>query len=519
MIVGMVSTCLKVLALRSFHSSHATWLIGYETGSKAYRLYDPETRKLIVSRDVVFEEDRPWDWPSSGSMEISTQELIVQYSDEPEQSTDRGATEMSAAAARSAETPAAAVPRQGTKTRQACTGTPIPFALDLSPNPATPVTTEDPPTTLDTESSYGPRGLRELDDIYNETVPVEIEYSGLCLFGQEEPSNHLEAMRENCWKQAMKEELTSIEENRTWELCNLPKGHRPIGLKWVFKLKKNPNGDIVKHKARLVAKGYVQRQGIDFEEAFAPVARLESVRLLIALAAQFGWKIHQMDVKSAFLNGDFIEEVYVSQPPGHEKDGQSSKVYKLRKALYGLRQAPRAWNSKLDATLVELGFVKCPSEAGLYRKEVQDSVLIIGVYVDDLVITGGNSQAINDFKRQMKSKFSMTDLGLLSYYLGIEVKQTDNEITLCQSGYAARILEKMGLLNCNPTHIPMEPRLKLSKHSQAESVDATEYRGVVGSLRYLLHTRPDLTFAVGYVSRFLEEPTKEHMMAVKHIVR
>jgi hypothetical protein len=226
-----------------------------------------------------------------------------------------------------------------------------------------------------------------------------------------------------------------------------------------------------------------------------------------------------MDVKSAFLNGDLIEEVYVSQPPGHEKEGQSSKVLKLRKALYGLRQAPRAWNSKLDATLVELGFVKCPSEAGLYRKKVQDSVLIIGVYVDDLVITGGNSQAINDFKRQMKSKFSMTDLGLLSYYLGIEVKQTDGEISLCQSGYVARILEKMGLTNCNPTHIPMEPRLKLSKHSQAESVDATEYRSVVGSLRYLLHTRPDLTFAVGYVSRFMEKPTKEHMMAVKHILR
>jgi hypothetical protein len=211
--------------------------------------------------------------------------------------------------------------------------------------------------------------------------------------------------------------------------------------------------------------------------------------------------------------------VYVSQPPGHEKEGQSSKVLKLRKALYGLRQAPRAWNSKLDATLVELGFVKCPSEAGLYRKKVQDSVLIIGVYVDDLVIIGGNSQAINDFKRQMKSKFSMTDLGLLSYYLGIEVKQTDGEISLCQSGYAARILEKMGLTNCNPTHIPMEPRLKLSKHSQAENVDATEYRSVVGSLRYLLHTRPDLTFAVGYVSRFMEKPTKEHMMAVKHILR
>ncbi|CAM0953939.1 unnamed protein product [Alopecurus aequalis] len=158
-------------------------------------------------------------------------------------------------------------------------------------------------------------------------------------------------------------------------------------------------------------------------------------------------------------------------------------------------------------------------DALVVMKKARDSVLIVGVYVDDLIITGGNNQAIEDFKRQMKSKFSMTDLGLLSYYLGIEVKQGEEGITLCQSGYASRILEKMGMLNCNPTHTPMEPRLKLSKKSQAEEVDSTEYRSVVGSLRYLLHTRPDLSFSVGYVSRFMKKPTREHMMAVKHILR
>jgi hypothetical protein len=163
-----------------------------------------------------------------------------------------------------------------------------------------------------------------------------MEYSGLCLFGLEEPSSHVEALQSESWKNAMQEELIAIEENGTWKLCDLPKGHRPIGLKWVFKLKKNPDGEVVKHKARLVAKGYVQRQGIYFEEVFAPVARLESVRLLFAMAAQFSWQIHQMDVKSTFLNGDLCEEVYVSQPPGYEVKGQGSKVFKLRKALYGL---------------------------------------------------------------------------------------------------------------------------------------------------------------------------------------
>ena len=243
----------------------------------------------------------------------------------------------------------------------------------------------------------------------------------------------------------------------------------------MYKIKRDPNGDIVKHKARLVAKGYVQRQGIDFDEVYAPIARLESVRLLIALAAQFSWKIHQMDVKSAFLNGDLSEEVYVSQPPGHEIEGKSSKVYRLRKALYGLHQAPRAWNSKLDSTLLELGFEKCPSESGLYKKKARNSVLIVGVYVDDLVITGDSNQAIADFKWQMKSKFSMTDLGLMSHYLGIEVKQGEEGITLCQSGYASRILDRMGMSNCHPTHTPMEHRLKLSKESKAEEVDPAEY--------------------------------------------
>ena len=244
----------------------------------------------------------------------------------------------------------------------------------------------------------------------------------------EEPANHFEAMKESCWQRAMQDELSSIEANSTWHLCDLPKGCRPIGLKWIYKRKKDPNGVVVKHKARLVAKGYVQRQGVDFEEVFAPVARLESVRLLVALAAQFGWKMHHMDVKSVFLNGDLNEEVYVSQPPGFEIAGCDSKVYRLKKALYGLRQAPRAWNSKLDTTLTEFGFEKCPSESGLYRKRAAKSVLIVGVYVDDLIITGGSDRAIKEFKDQMKSKFSMSDLGLLSYYLGIEVKQSEEGI-------------------------------------------------------------------------------------------
>jgi hypothetical protein len=196
----------------------------------------------------------------------------------------------------------------------------------------------------------------------------------------------------------------------------LPAGHKPIGLKWVFKLKKNVEGEVVKYKARLVAKGYVQKQGIDYEEVFAPVARLETVRLILAMAANRGWEVHHLDVKTAFLNGELMEDVYVSQPLGFEKKGQEKMVLNLKKALYGLKQAPRAWNVKL-----KLGFKKCVTEPAVYTRGGL-SELVLGVYVDDLIVSGGDLGEIEVIKKQMTSEFEMSDLGKLSFYLGIEVE-------------------------------------------------------------------------------------------------
>jgi len=175
----------------------------------------------------------------------------------------------------------------------------------------------------------------------------------------------------------MQSEMQAIEENRTWDVSDLPPKQKAIGLKWVFKVKKDPDGNVVKYKARLMAKGYAQRQGVDFDEVFAPVARIETVRVLLALAAQGGWEVHHMDVKSAFLNGDLTETVFVQQPPGFII-GNGDKVLKLRKALYGLRQAPRAWNAKLDKELVALGFVRSKLEHAVYRRSCKNSFLLVG---------------------------------------------------------------------------------------------------------------------------------------------
>lgn len=312
--------------------------------------------------------------------------------------------------------------------------------------------------------------------------------------------------------------MKDIEENGTWCLADLPPGRKAIGVKWVFKVKRDERGAVSKHKARLVVKGYAQRHDIDYDEVFAPVARLDSVRLLIALATHEGWEVHHMDVKSAFLNGDLQEEVYVEQPVGFIVAGKEHQVLKLKKALYGLHQAPRAWNAKLDDTLLSLGFQRSPSEHAIYVRQRGDAQLTIGVYVDDLVITGSNTDDIKEFKKEMAAAFKMSDLGLLHYYLGIEVKQSAEGISLSQGAYARKILEKNGMATCNPCQVPMEARLKLSKFSTEPPVDATAYRSVVGSLRYLVNTRPDIAFAVGYVSRFLEDPRKDHLAAVKHIL-
>jgi hypothetical protein len=262
----------------------------------------------------------------------------------------------------------------------------------------------------------------------------------------------------------------------------------------------------------------VQQEGVDFDEVFAPVARMEFVCLL-ALAAQEGRQVHHMDVKSAFLNGDLKEEVYVRQPAGFIVDDQEGKVLRLRKALCCLRQALRAWNSKLDNTLKKMNFIQSEHEHAMYRCSCGGDVLLIGVYVDDLVITGSSLAAVEEFKEEMKRAFLMSDLGLLSFYLGIEVCQDAGGITLRQAHYAKKILEMAGMADCKVAATPMEERFRLSRDSTTEEVDATLYRCIVGSLWYLIHTWPDLTYAVGYVSRFLERPTEEHLQAVKKILR
>ncbi|KAE8735514.1 hypothetical protein F3Y22_tig00000340pilonHSYRG00533 [Hibiscus syriacus] len=294
---------------------------------------------------------------------------------------------------------------------------------------------------------------------------------------------------------------------------------QPIGVKWIYKKKMNAQGEIERYKAMLVAKGYRQKAGIDYDEMFALVTRMETIRLLISQTAQFKWKIFQMDVKSTFLNGVLEEEVYVEQPPRYMKIGEEKKVLKLKKALYGLKQALRTWNTCIDTYFKKNGFTQCPYEHALYVKKEKGNLLFVALYVDDLIFMGNNEEMIKDFKEAMTREFEMTNLGLMKYFLGLEVRQENIGIFVSQEKYAKEILKRNKMEDCNPVLTPMEPGAKLSKFDGGERVDATKYRSLVGSLRYLTCTRSDISYSVSVVSRFMEEPVYTHLKAVKRILR
>ena len=253
----------------------------------------------------------------------------------------------------------------------------------------------------------------------------------------------------------MEEEITSIEKTDTWTLVKAPKSYKPIRVKWVYKLKKNPLCEIVKHKARLVVKGYRQRYMIDYDEVLAHLSRFESICILIALVAQECWSLHHLDVKSAFLNGEIKEEIYVTQPQGYVKEGKEEWVLKLNKALYGLKEPPRAWNAMLDDTLKNIGFMKSKNDQGVYHLNSNRDKVIVGVFVYNLIFTGASEAKVEEFKKNMMRIFEMTDLGLLCSYLGIEVHQGKSQITLSQRPYTTHILESFQMVECNPTNTPM----------------------------------------------------------------
>ncbi|GJZ44275.1 retrovirus-related pol polyprotein from transposon TNT 1-94 [Tanacetum coccineum] len=334
-----------------------------------------------------------------------------------------------------------------------------------------------------------------------------------------EPKNFKFSITEDCWFQAMQDEIHKFDRLQVWELVPRPDCVMIIALKWIYKVKIDEYGDVLKNKARLVAKGYRQEEGIDFEESFAPVARIEAIRIFIANASSKNMAIYQMDVKTSFLNGKLKEEVYVCQPEGLVDPDHPTHVYHLKKALYSLKQAPRAWYDTLSRFLLDNKFSKGAVDPILFTRKTRKHILLVQIYVDDIIFVSIDPKACDIFSNEMSLKFQMSMMGQMSFFLGLQVSQSPGGIFINQSKFSLEILKKFRMDSCDPIDTPMVDRLKLDEDPLGIPVDQTRFRSMVGSLMYLTASRPDLVFVVCMCARYQASPTKKHLEALKRVFR
>ncbi|KAL9273201.1 Retrovirus-related Pol polyprotein from transposon TNT 1-94-like protein, partial [Drosera capensis] len=328
---------------------------------------------------------------------------------------------------------------------------------------------------------------------------------------------------------AMQDEMKSLQENGTYELVELPKGRKALKNKWVFKLKRDGNGEVMKHKARLVVKGFGQKQGIDFEEIFSPVVKMTSIRTVLGLVAGLNLELEQLDVKTAFLHGDLEEEIYMVQPEGFEVKGKEHKVCRLRKSLYGLKQAPRQWYKKFDSFMTSHGYQRFKADPCVYFKRFTNGkFLILLLYVDAMLVTGQDAQMIAMLKKELSKAFDMKDMGQARQILGMQITRDRKakRLWLSQEKYVERVLERFNMKGAKTVSCPLPSHLKLSKklcpstEKEKDEMSRVPYSSAVGSLMYaMVCIRPDIAYAVGVVSRFLSNPGKQHWEAVKWILR
>ncbi|GJZ04314.1 retrovirus-related pol polyprotein from transposon TNT 1-94, partial [Tanacetum coccineum] len=304
------------------------------------------------------------------------------------------------------------------------------------------------------------------------SIPIDQDASSGIL-SKVEPKNFKSAVTEDCWFQAMQDEIHEFDRLDVWELVPPPDCAMIIALKWIYKVKLDEYGDVLKNKARLVAKGYRQEEGLDFEESFAPVARLEAIRIFLANAASKNMTVYQMDVKTAFLNGELKEVVYVSQPEGFVDPDRPHHVYRLKKALYGLKQAPRAWYDTLSKFLLAQGFSKGVVDPTLFIRKTGKHTLHVQIYVDDIIFASTDPKDCDRFSNEMSSKFQMSMMGQISFFLGLQISQNPRGIFINQSKYANEIFKKFDLHKSDPVDTPMEERTKLDEDLSGIPVDQT----------------------------------------------
>ena len=355
------------------------------------------------------------------------------------------------------------------------------------------------------------------------------ERANVAMIGAD-PKTFKQAMKSDSaehWKKAMAKEFAALNEHDTWELVDLPTNANVVGCKWVYKTKRKANGEVDRHKARLVAQGYSQEEGIDYNEVFAPVAKYKSIRTVLAIANQLDLEVHQMDVVSAFLNGDLEEDIYMRQPEGFTSRNHPNKVCKLKKSLYGLKQSARCWNQKIHEFMTSSKYIQSTADPCIYYR-VQNVngkpiTVIVAVYVDDTIIMSNDKKILLAEKKRISERFEMDDRGELHYILGMEVKRDrkNRRMTICQKTYLNDVLERFGMQNCKPVATPMESgKVFTALADNEEPVDVRQYQAAIGSLNYAaIATRPDISTAVGKLSQYMRNPSRDHWTGIKRVLR
>ncbi|MCE8502524.1 DDE-type integrase/transposase/recombinase, partial [Latilactobacillus sakei] len=448
--------------------------VGYPKGTIGYYFYNKDEQKVFISRNAVFLEEQVLSNPVTSSVVSLHEETSVSV----------GAEDSSDPLIRS-EPDTPRVLRRSTRVIR-------------------------PPVRY----SY-------LSEVFQmETTQVE-----------DDPNTYKEAMLDidaQKWVDAMRAEMDSMYTNKVWTLTDKPDGVKPIGCKWIFKRKRGPDGKVETFKARLVAKGYSQKEGFDYEETFSPVVMIKSVRILLAIAAYYDYEIWQMDVKTAFLNGFLEEEIYMSQPEGFIENNQEHLVCKLKRSIYGLKQASRSWNIRFDQTIKEFDFEQNQDEQCVYKKVQGEKIVFLVLYVDDILIIGNDFEMMTSVKQWLSQRFSMKDLGEASYILGIKLyrDRAKRMLGLSQSAYVDKILHRFGMQDSKRGLLPLSHGVSLSKDQSPKTSQESErmknipYASAVGSLMYaMICTRPDIAKAVSVVSRFQSNPGEEHWTAVKRIFK
>ncbi|KAI3685606.1 hypothetical protein L6452_34856 [Arctium lappa] len=526
------------------------YFIGYSLTSKAYRIYNRRTKTIMESINVSFDESSTLTSEHNNfeksSISASTSEVPIIVADisGSSENVTRSTTSGTSTHIHSEDTNVDSVhadPNSATKVLSDSSIAPEIFTSEVAVQdvPSTSGVDKNLPAVYDeyeednTQAEIHPipstmKWTRDhpLHNIIGDAqsgVQTRATSANFCLYSSFlssiKPKKASEALRDPDWILEMQDELLQFERNKVWQLIPLPKGKSVIGTKWVFRNKRDESGVVVRNKARLVAKGYYQQEGIDYDETFAPVARLEAIRIFLSYAAHKNFTVFQMDVKSAFLNGILHEEVYVAQLEGFVDPKNPDHVYVLDKALYGLKQAPRAWYETLTQFLLASGFKKGTIDTTLFLKKQGDDLILIQIYVDDIIFGSTNPKFCKNFSRIMESRFEMSTMGELNFFLGLQVKQLPEGIFINQSKYIRDILKKFNMTDSSVMKTPMATGTLLDADLSGKSVDQKVYRSMIGSLLYLTASRPDIMFATCFCARYQANLKESHLVAVKRILR